>query len=215
MFAPNGPWPKERLTFIDLVGEYIYPRYDPYDDMFHLTADACGFEIKFRPFDSVDQSQVPGVSVSVTAAKSTQWLSPGEVMGLPPDGLTLDEVARGVGVRSHSQAMVYHMLMSDIAQNQPAASGQCSSLGQSVRRCPHRSDTAAAFSACFFILNAPRFVRCYDDTDNGDLVLQLFRECFEALCFKDATQCELVKRAVRKCSNKNIAEMRQFLQRPC
>lgn len=216
-FTTAGPWAEDGFAYLSMGATNIWPRYDPYNNIWYLKVPSCGFDIRFRPFDrikGIHSTQVPGVSVSVKAAPSTKWLSPGETMGLQPTGELLEDIVSGF--QSVSQAMVARLFLSNVTQNQPAGSPYCSSVAETVRNCSTRSATAAAINTCFFILTDHKFVRCYDTTGSGDLVLDLFEKCFDAECHEDPMRCSLVKQEVQKCPQAtNSPEVSAYLNKQC
>ncbi|KAK0045282.1 capsule gland specific secretory protein [Biomphalaria pfeifferi] len=201
-YRPDGPWDKfyEPLS-LDLRHEIVRLRHDPVNNFAYLEVKSCGFRIDFRAYDrcsGVQQSQVPGLAVSVKENAVKSWLTGDHFVTFVP-GFSLKAYAKQARMPPE-HALLLSVLESTVDQNQPDGSQQCKALYDITKKKNHRQNLPAAFEACFFMMSSPLFVHCYDDDHHGNRLLPLFSRCVRSFRNKNRLNCEDSDQNICRCA---------------
>ncbi|RUS84120.1 hypothetical protein EGW08_008094 [Elysia chlorotica] len=181
-FNQNGPWKDDQIRYDDGNGVQVFGGRDEPNNQHIYVAEQCGLRITFVPYDIKDrraQTSMPGLSIAVNTAHDTKWLSNDEVVALRP-GVSFAE--KQISQLTIEQSMFVRAFSTPFVQNQPMKDkGKCDATKVAFGKCT-RPEARQAMHGCYWMLNQPRFMYCFDKSQSARNILRLFSTCVRVYC---------------------------------
>ncbi|GFR77457.1 hypothetical protein ElyMa_003968700 [Elysia marginata] len=212
-FNQDGPWRDDRIRYADEANKvYVFGGRDVPNNQHIYSAEQCGLRVTFVPYDIKDrraQPSMPGISISVNTNYNTRWLSRDEVVALPPGVSFADKQINQLSIE---QSMFVRAFKTPFVQNQPMKDkGKCDATKKAFHKCT-RPEVRKAMTNCYWILNQPRFMYCFDKSRSARNILRLFSTCIKVFC--GSAKCSKVQDMIIKSgcdSVRDIPELPGFM----
>jgi len=187
-YLPNGPWGTERITSTT-GGIVTQCNYDQVNNLALIHAKSCGLRVQFRPFDIAKgryQTLLNGVAWSIDKKHMPALIDNSRTIVSAPrqySGVPLYDQMAATTQLTVEEYFLIRAMTSDVDQNHPDSSPECSGLSASFLTCDTEETKKRAMDQCKWMLHSQAFIKCVDrDDPTADFLLKLVRRCFDQAC---------------------------------